>query len=722
MRRGKLLLGLGAVLLVVSAWLAGDLKFDQSIESLYSANDPHLLNYLESKRLFGGDEFLIVAWRQPELFLEDRLELQPAALSEIERLTEQLNAIPGISSESTQNLALAMRFPGTQRQVLKMLEGALINADRDATAIFLRLTPETDADKRAATFRAVRNVADARATPTYVVGEPLHIHDMFRYVQEDGSLLFRISFGLLTLVLLILFRSIRWILLPAAIVALSIEMTYGLLVLVDVPLSMVSAILNSLVTIIGVATVMHVAVHYRDERAARTPPEALRATLIDLLPPVFWTCATTSAGFLALLASEITPIRSFGLMMALASMLVFVSTVLVLPGGILLLARWQNDPGRAPAENLLLAVLDRVSGFVARFPWSVSCSLAAVFLLAGFGFLRLRVETDFSKNFREASPLVQSLRFVERELGGAGTFEVNFPVPEEITTDVIDDVRQLTAALRELNDDGAPLLTSANSLSDAVDLVPSVPFVMNTPRKKLNLIRGIQPELEWSLYNPEAGRMRIFLRSYEQQSAERKNAVIESVRATARAQHPDAEVSGIFVLLTFLIDSLLSDQVTSFAYASLGLLLLMTVAFRSLKLGLVGMLPNVFPIVLVIGGMGWADVPINIATAMITCVSLGLTVDSSIHYLAAYLRARQSGQGVDEALLHTHRNVGRALAFANLALVAGFSVLTVSHFIPLVYFGMLVSTAMTGGLLGNLLLLPILLRAIDRGSPGVANE
>ena len=97
--------------------------------------------------------------------------------------------------------------------------------------------------------------------------------------------------------------------------------------------------------------------------------------------------------------------------------------------------------------------------------------------------------------------------------------------------------------------------------------------------------------------------------------------------AVARKYDPDAKVSGVFVLLTFLIDSLMSDQVTSFLYASIGLLLVMTLAFRSLKLGLVGLLPNVFPIVLVIGGMGWADVPVNIATAMITCVSLGLTVD-----------------------------------------------------------------------------------------------
>ena len=96
---------------------------------------------------------------------------------------------------------------------------------------------------------------------------------------------------------------------------------------------------------------------------------------------------------------------------------------------------------------------------------------------------------------------------------------------------------------------------------------------------------------------------------------------------------------------------------------------------------------------LVIGVMGWLGLPINIATAMIASVSMGLTVDSSIHYISGYRRARQAGLGVVESLRETHRGVGRALVFANLALIVGFSVLTQSHFIPLIYFGILVSVS-----------------------------
>ncbi|MCH5373064.1 MAG: RND family transporter, partial [Planctomycetes bacterium] len=127
-----------------------------------------------------------------------------------------------------------------------------------------------------------------------------------------------------------------------------------------------------------------------------------------------------------------------------------------------------------------------------------------------------------------------------------------------------------------------------------------------------------------------------------------------------------------------------------------------------------GLIPNVFPIAVLIGGMGWLGIPINIGTAMIACVSMGLTVDSSIHYLASFQRERSRSQSLEEALRRTSQDVGRALIFANLALVAGFIVLTYSQFIPLVYFGILVSLAMIGGLAGNLILLPLMLSLLER--------
>jgi uncharacterized protein len=135
------------------------------------------------------------------------------------------------------------------------------------------------------------------------------------------------------------------------------------------------------------------------------------------------------------------------------------------------------------------------------------------------------------------------------------------------------------------------------------------------------------------------------------------------------------------------------------------------------RIGMISLIPNLLPIALVVGTMGWLDLPINIGTAMISSVSMGLTVDASIFYISSFRRMQRSGMTFSQALHATQHETGRALIYSNLALILGFLVLTMSHFVPLVYFGLLVSVAMLGGLAGNLVLLPLLLRATERARP-----
>lgn len=268
------------------------------------------------------------------------------------------------------------------------------------------------------------------------------------------------------------------------------------------------------------------------------------------------------------------------------------------------------------------------------------------------------------------------------------------------------------------------------AFSDGIDLVPRVPFVIPSLAAQSRLLTQFQPEFSHSLYNPDSGRMRVLLRSSERQRSERKLALIDQVETVARQVFPsEAEAerpvaTGLHVLLAYLTDSLLGDQWVSFFLAAACMALMMSVAQRSLRVGLLSLVPNLLAIGAVVAVMGWLDLPVNIGTAMIASVAMGLTIDSSIHYLAGLRRELQRGDGFSAALQRTQQDVGSALLYANLALVAGFLVLTASNFIPLVYFGILSSVAMLGGLLGNLVVLPLLLRATGgvRGADSPASS
>jgi predicted RND superfamily exporter protein len=171
-----------------------------------------------------------------------------------------------------------------------------------------------------------------------------------------------------------------------------------------------------------------------------------------------------------------------------------------------------------------------------------------------------------------------------------------------------------------------------------------------------------------------------------------------------------------------LVDSIVKDQWKTFLVAITGISVTMLVAFRSVPLAVTVLIPNALPVLIVSGLMGWVkwlgwfDFRINMGSAMIAAVSLGLSIDSSIHYIFAFRRAKSLGDSTDRAIEAAHGTVGLSMIFATFALIVGFSVLAFSKFTPTVYFGSLVSLAMLGGLLGNLVILPVLLRAISTSS------
>ena len=736
----KLRWGLLVVFLILTGFAyfpASKLDFEQSIESLYAKDDRHLLDYLESKRLFGGDEFVFVAYTVPGLLGEEGSR-ETDELKEVRQFSQELSQIPGVNTDVTQNLANALSPPKLnfllrvlirqkRDELIELSRGVLIGDNNETTAIVLRLLPEDQSPvPRAETFKQIRELAHAHEPRAYVVGEPVQVYDMFRYVEEDGDVLFKVSLSLLAVVLLLLFRRLRWVALPLLVVICSIWWTEATLVIGNLQLSMVSSMLNSLVTIIGIATVAHVAVHFQALQRENVPrPDAIRRTMVELLPAIFWTCATTAAGFLSLLTSEIAPVRSFGIMMALGTLMVLIASTVLLPGGMSL--GYLRQPSKQSDDKGLALKLKQVAQMNERYPKRILWGSLIFVIFAAAGFSRLTIETDFSKNFRDSSEIVKALDFVETRLGGASTWEVNFPAPSQLNKEYLDRVRALAEDLQQVNPPDKTQLTKVISITDTLDFVPSKPFASDPIQSRLDQIEDLQADFESSLYNPEQGRMRIVLRALERQSAEEKLSLIHKVDALAKKHFPGSETkesdqeskvvdgepgkaAGIFILLAYLIDSLLRDQLYSFLLAATSIWLIMSLAFRSLKLGLISMVPNLFPIVVVIGVMGWTGLTLNIGTAMIASVSMGLTTDSSIHFISSFLRARSRGASTDEALRSTQHSVGRAIIYATSALVAGFSVLTLSHFIPLIYFGALVSVAMVGGVFGDLVLMPILLR------------
>jgi len=269
-------------------------------------------------------------------------------------------------------------------------------------------------------------------------------------------------------------------------------------------------------------------------------------------------------------------------------------------------------------------------------------------------------------------------------------------------------------------------LTKVLSMADADEAGRSMTLIAALPAStRIRGMKAAMPEFSKALLSqPKGDRqhwLRIMLRSREQASASNKTLLVERVDLTLRQftnrpewtmlfdqPPPAAELAGYHVMLGALVDRVLADQWACFLVASTGILCLMLLATRSPILAIYALVPNALPIILMLGTLGLLGVRMNMGAAMIAAVSLGLSVDSSIHYLLHYQRERKHKKPA-RALGSAQENVGLAAVLATVALIAGFISLCTSEFVPTVVFGALASLTMLGGLFGNLVVLPLLI-------------
>ena len=736
--RRAILAILAIVLAAVSVERSSHLEFARSIDTMFDRSDPALGPYRRLARGFGSSEVVLAAYDAPDLFT-------PTGIQHLRQLTNRLESTPGVASAtSLASTPLGDRIievddSPAARRIVTLMEGYTISPDHRTAAVACLLDPADPARpvSRAETIDLIRREMATQPGGT-VAGEPVMLRDGFAMLERDGNLL-GTSAGLLAgAVLLVSFRSLRWLVVPLVVVLLALWSTRGVLAVVGLKLTMVSTMLSAMVTIVAIATVVHVIVEYRRQRELGLPAEAALGQTISLLFwPVLGAIATDVIGFGSLIFSKVGPVHDFGIMTAIGAIMVLLAAALTVPF-LALAGSFDVDPRRAWGEATLELGLDGLVKGILRRPGRILGISMAIAAVCVAGMARLEVETDFTRNFRRTSPIVRSYDMIESKLGGAGVWDVLVPYAEPIDGTTLSRLARLERRLREEvhtpSADGTetPGLTKVMSVADVLAAISPVSLQrLETTRLGNWIITGASELLRQQL--PQLGRsligrdpadgstwLRVMLRARERQPAEDKRAIVESVRRIvaeefpATDSRPGGEVTGVFVLLAKLVDRLLSDQWLTFLIAAAGVFLLLAVAFRSPLLSAVALVPNLLPIFVVLGILGWAGIRINMGTAMIAAVSMGLSVDSSIHYIAAFRRRLTAGHAFDAALETAHQTAGRAMVFSTLALVVGFLALTSSDFIPTVSFGALSCLTLAGGLVGNLVILPVLLTLLER--------
>ena len=326
--------------------------------------------------------------------------------------------------------------------------------------------------------------------------------------------------------------------------------------------------------------------------------------------------------------------------------------------------------------------------------------------------LNLRYESNYINAFAPDARVVRDYNATEFRLGGIGLVSIIVPFPETVDRSSIEMLARMDFDITSKRIEGQAAVARALSLATVLDpegRLQALPPAQASEaiQAKLTLIEAsASADLLKSFWNRSAKQARVIARISERQEAPAKAEAFDYLLLFASSRFGDATyVTGLSYLLNRTTEGVIATQWNTIGWSVGSILVMLTLAFRSVKLAALAILPTLLAVVMVLGLMGWVGIQLDIATALVGSVALGLSVDDTFHCLLQFRRHRRR-EPFRESLFASYAVSGPGVLLSSLAVAAGFAVLRFSEFIPFSNFGTMVGIATLGSSIGNIVLLP----------------
>ncbi len=772
-------------------WQARHFEIDASADTLLTRNNKHYIQTQLMNERFSPQEFLLVVYKprsQPVLSRQtfNNLRSITGQLQQIERVqsVRSILNVPlltlmenGLSSKQASNWTYEkQRFSFAQlKEVFRdnpVYEGLLINKAQTATAMQVLFEPDPQLEEIHRQITAIRKNAlqrdlspeeqeriaalEDRAEPLekelnrirmeeiqkirrmladydaeadiYLGGVHLLGYQLIQIIKNDLVLFGAIIAGMICLVLLFLFRKLRWILIPVICCSSSVILTVGLFGMLGLKTTVISSNFIALQLILTLSIVIHLIVQYREYCASHPDWGQLRLvhhTVATKAKPCFYAGLTTGVGFASLLFTGVQPVVSFGWMMIIAMAFSIGVSLTLFPA---LMALFPRERGKY-RHRLTGATLALSTAIVQR--WSLATLLlsgASLIFCIG-GLFQLTVENSFINYFRESTDVHRELSFIDQQMGGSTPLDIIITLPEKnkdqtdlvIEAQTVQQLQRLHALLQEHKGMGK-LLSIVNFTELAREINDGKPLTeYELTSLYRTMSRDIREGLLGSFFSPEYSQIRISARikdATEGLSREDLMAAIKDDMADLNIPPERYILANLFVLYQDILQRLFRSQILALGLVYIALAITFFVIFRSFRVMLITITPNILSTVGVLGIMGWLRIPLDLMTITIASIAMGIAVDDTIHYTHRYLEELKSAPA-GQAMKNCNFSVGHAVIYTSVIIILGFSLLAFSDFIPSAQFGLLTSLAMAIALVWNLTLLPVLL---VRFLPGTRTE
>ena len=735
-------------------------SIDHDVSAWLSRDDPAYRDYDRLTHEFGGTRSLIVA-------LEGEAIFTPDGLAYLQRITRDLGTVSlvtrvhslanasiirrlSVVGEEDEGIAVTPLIPDrdlapaaardVRREALDdpLLRGDLVSEDAQVTAVLVTFDEDRIDAVRTQVLEDIRRVIE-RDQPTGITAYyngSLQISEAYDQALNDNIIRLTPPVVVLTLVgIYWLFRSVRKTLLLALAAGASVVWTLGLYALTGNTFNILTSMLPPLVLVLAIADDVHIVQHFDHAlRVTGSKEEAFKSSIRHLFVPLLGASGTTALGLLSLTISDVAAVRAFGVGSAIGVMTDFALSIAVVPA---LLTLVRADAAVPPQERWFVAPLLRAARLAYSHPVAVLALACCASVAAAAGAGRLRVDTNHINFFASTHPLSQSASLIDRKLSGINSFNVLLEGPAESIADpdTLARIERLSGELRTL-----PYVRKVTSVADYVKRANQQLAGGDKHAYRLPATREAVTQELFVFGLSDQGRdvlSRVVASDYSRAQIDVKLGSMSSDLAFEqinRAEQLAADafrgspvrptVTGSGRLFATLDHYIVVSQLSSFITAFVTVFVVIFVVFRSLRFGVLGMVANTFPVLVVLGGMGWVGISLNVATVMVASVALGIVDDDTIHFINRYRHEVAAGAGTLGAIELAAIHEGRAALTTTIINSLSFSVLMASAYRPTGWFGALLAVTLMLAFITELFLVPAIIAVLPRifGAPAVAKR
>jgi uncharacterized protein len=580
-------------------------------------------------------------------------------------------------------------------------------------------------------------------------GIPMIADDMITYVRND-----LINFGLgvlmfIIVTLIIIFKKLKWVILPLLSCVYAVAIMIGLLGLLDWQVTVISSNFISLMLILTLSMNIHLIVRYRQVSAntSNTQYDNICETTSKMVRPCLYTALTTIVAFASLIFSDIKPVIDFGYMMTLGLIVTFLTSFLLLPC-ILCLVEKEKEFDRP--ENNSFKFTQILADLTIKKGGYIAASSIIILFLTIFGITQLKVENSFINYFKSDTEIYKGMKQIDDKLGGTTPLDVIIKFSDIKTTNKLTSDEPGQSLLSDdefgedlLSDDESDIssewftvgkINKIKLVHNYLESLPEVGKVLSLAStikvaeqindgKELDslemalLYKRAPKKIKEMAVEPyisfEENEARINLRILDSKKDLRRKEFIEKINFDMENKlgfkKDNFILTGILILYNNMLQSLFDSQILSLGFVMLGIGLMFMILFQSWLLSVIGIIPNLLAAIFVLGLMGLIKLPLDMMTITVAAITIGIAVDNSIHYIYRFREEFSKTKNYEKALYMSHDSIGRAIFFTSITIIFGFSILVLSNFIPTIIFGLLTGLAMFIALLAVLTLLPKLI-------------